>query len=644
MPAARTPRRPSTCWLTTPRAWSATRRSRPGSSASSSPAAWNRRCWPTLTWVWPTCACASRPAAWCWRAKPWRRRTAPAPRRWRGRWRRTRRWTIAWSSARPARLSGHRGPPGGAADNVEQAVHLGGRAPGRSGARSSADGDGCGERRVGPTSLRGLPPPGAKNCPGGANGGSTRGARGRACRACAARDVRQPILGRALRRTGTTVCARRQPPPHRLPGAGSPRTQPGAARPLRALAAGGAHHTRDVHPPPGRELRQAGRRDRRRTHRGWRSGAGVPRRGRRGAGVLRRSGACPPGRLDRHRGPRRRDHLLAPSRMARALGRTGSEAVPGRPGLPSVVSHGRARAWARRAVRGVCRLDRRIPGAPLRADRASAGGARRHRPGAAPTTHAGPGCCPRGAQRRARSGRVHDCVTSPFGFAALVAETEDTLVQQLGLRPVALEPALAQADGAWKGEPVSLTTRAYSGGAVRYARFARLVGPDLEIGNVLCLPDPLYPLPILGADLVALGRATGMLAADLSPTLPPGPERDHQLASFPSLGLARSSLPPGGALPGWCQAWFSPHALFTRVPLERADEARRAFAVFPRVFTRLARQATPRPDQAAAVRAAQAGYAAAHRADDKGLGLLARMFGAAWADRYVGEALFPSQA
>lgn len=232
-------------------------------------------------------------------------------------------------------------------------------------------------------------------------------------------------------------------------------------------------------------------------------------------------------------------------------------------------------------------------------------------------------------------------MSSPFGFAALVSETEQALVQDLGLRPLLLAPALARADGAWKGESVSLETRAYAGGAIRFARFAQLVGPSLEIGNVLCLPDPLYPLPILGADLVALGRATGMLAVDLSPTLPAGPERDHQLASCRSLGLTRSSLPSGGALPGWCEAWFSPHALFTRVPPERANEARRAFAVFPRVFTELARRATPRPDQAPAIRTAQAGYAAAHRTDDKGLGLLARMFGAAWADRYVSEVLFP---
>jgi hypothetical protein len=56
----------------------------------------------------------------------------------------------------------------------------------------------------------------------------------------------------------------------------------------------------------------------------------------------------------------------------------------------------------------------------------------------------------------------------------------------------------------------------------------------------------------------------------------------------------------------------------------------------------LIRQGRPRPDQGAAVRAAQAGYAAAHRTDDKGLGLLATMFGAAWADRYIDRVLFPA--
>jgi phycocyanobilin:ferredoxin oxidoreductase len=233
-------------------------------------------------------------------------------------------------------------------------------------------------------------------------------------------------------------------------------------------------------------------------------------------------------------------------------------------------------------------------------------------------------------------------VTSRFRFAELIAETEATLVHGLRLRPVVLEPALACADGTWKGERVTLETRAYASGTIRYARFATLVGPDLEIGNILCLPDPRYALPILGADLVALGRATGMIAADLSPTLPPGPEREHQLAPLAARRAASAALPSSGALPAWCDAWFSPHALYTRVSSEQAEAATRAYAIFPDEFMELIRQARPRPDQGAAVRAAQAGYAAAHRTDDKGLGLLATMFGAAWADRYIDRVLFPA--
>jgi hypothetical protein len=53
-------------------------------------------------------------------------------------------------------------------------------------------------------------------------------------------------------------------------------------------------------------------------------------------------------------------------------------------------------------------------------------------------------------------------VTSPFRFAGLVAETEAALAQGLRLRRVAIEPALAHANGTWKGERVTLETHAYT--------------------------------------------------------------------------------------------------------------------------------------------------------------------------------------
>ena len=232
-------------------------------------------------------------------------------------------------------------------------------------------------------------------------------------------------------------------------------------------------------------------------------------------------------------------------------------------------------------------------------------------------------------------------VGSPFRFGAVIAEVENTLVRELGLEPLPLDPDLARAEGTWKDEPAVIETRVYRGGCLRYARLAQLSGAGLEIGNVLCLADPVTPLPILGADLVAVGRETGMVAADLSPTLPPGPVRDAQLAPLAGVRARRPSLPAGGELPAWCRAWFSPHALYTRVRPEQAPAAVDALRDMVRVFVQIAQAAMPRVEFLTAVAAAEEGYAEAHRTDDKGLRLLANTFGAAWAERYVRSALFP---
>jgi phycocyanobilin:ferredoxin oxidoreductase len=230
---------------------------------------------------------------------------------------------------------------------------------------------------------------------------------------------------------------------------------------------------------------------------------------------------------------------------------------------------------------------------------------------------------------------------SPFAFAALTAETEAYLVRELGLAPLPLEARLERAEGMWKGAAVAIETRAYRGGAIRYARFATVQGAGLDIGNVLCLPAHDHPLPILGADLVAVGRETGMLAADLSPVLPAGPERTTQMAALERRRAGHSPLPTGGPLPAWCASWFSPYALYTRVDAAGLRDAVEAFRDFPRVFVALVRGSAPRLALARQVAEAQEGYAAAHRTDDKGLRLLATMFGAAWAERYVAEVLFP---
>src|SRR4051794_35468915 len=78
---------------------------------------------------------------------------------------------------------------------------------------------------------------------------------------------------------------------------------------------------------------------------------------------------------------------------------------------------------------------------------------------------------------------------APFHFGAVVDEIEDLLTREFALVSWPLAPELARAEGTWKGQPAVIETRAYRGSCLRYARFVRLSGPGLDIGNVLCLPD-----------------------------------------------------------------------------------------------------------------------------------------------------------
>jgi hypothetical protein len=85
-------------------------------------------------------------------------------------------------------------------------------------------------------------------------------------------------------------------------------------------------------------------------------------------------------------------------------------------------------------------------------------------------------------------------------------------------------------------------------------------------------------------------------------------------------------------LPAWARAVFSSRALYTRVA-DVAD-ARAAFLSYPRALMRV----RPRAGDSSAL---QRDYCQAHLEDDKGLGLLARIFGDAWARTFLREVMFP---
>lgn len=243
-------------------------------------------------------------------------------------------------------------------------------------------------------------------------------------------------------------------------------------------------------------------------------------------------------------------------------------------------------------------------------------------------------------------------------FAPLVRSVEREMVSALALSPLPIDPALSRAEGVWRDAPATIETRAYAGDALRYARFVTLVGNGLEIGNVLCLGAAETALPIFGADLVARlapgenARWLTMLAADLSPTHSDVATSDRQLAGLGGrLAPLREALPPAGELPEWCARWFSPHAIFSRPRPDRLAAVGAALREMAAAFVLLAKDVSAEvarggasPEMARHVVMVQDEYAAAHRADDRGLTLLARIFGTGWAGRYVERVLFPDSS
>lgn len=228
------------------------------------------------------------------------------------------------------------------------------------------------------------------------------------------------------------------------------------------------------------------------------------------------------------------------------------------------------------------------------------------------------------------------------GICETIRQMERQIVGAFDLTQVAIDPDLSRRIGTFRGSEVTIESRQYRGGRVRLARFAVVYGETLEIGNVMCFPDPAFIVPILGADLVAVREDSVMIAADLSPISPSADDHRDQFTELQNACKNWTDLPSGGDLPEWALRLFSPFALYTRVDLSQVPNAYQALGVFPELFVRHLKAAQANSTRALEISQAQGHYADVHRADDKGLRLLGAMFGMDWAERYLREFLFPS--
>jgi ferredoxin-dependent bilin reductase len=242
-----------------------------------------------------------------------------------------------------------------------------------------------------------------------------------------------------------------------------------------------------------------------------------------------------------------------------------------------------------------------------------------------------------------------------FAFRELARHIEELARRELELSPLALPPELAALDGEFRGRPAQLSARAYSGPRHAYARFVELVGDGLEIANVVIVARPELPLPVLGVDLVGLGKEKAVIVADLSPMTDEPGRLSLERAAVEADGAR--ALPPESALelPAWAERWFSKNALCVRVTPSESVAACQVVAEMARAFVELSRaEPAPErsngsaasvgaPDRRGEVARRQQAYFDAHRADDRGLLLLRRIFEPGVADRFLREVLFPER-
>lgn len=251
-------------------------------------------------------------------------------------------------------------------------------------------------------------------------------------------------------------------------------------------------------------------------------------------------------------------------------------------------------------------------------------------------------------------------------FGAQRAALEGGLAAGLGLRPAPLPEGVpgvhraASAAGACSSQPPSspssrgggprggavVESLAFAGARTRLARATVLEAPGLKALNCVVFPDPSLEAPLLGLDLVSVGRGRALAGFDFHPlSARPG----HQVPWLPALRALREefgsgAVPHSGNFYPEDAEFFSDGMLLLKASSPealldglRASEAfQRYLALYSDVLC-----AAPEAEDPAELEEAQARYCQWQREHDPAGKAFASLFGEAWAQHYEDEFLFP---
>lgn len=210
----------------------------------------------------------------------------------------------------------------------------------------------------------------------------------------------------------------------------------------------------------------------------------------------------------------------------------------------------------------------------------------------------------------------------------------------LDLSPYTLPEGLGYVEGRLEGEKLVIENHCYQTPQFRkmHLEMAKL-GNNLDILHCVMFPNPDYPLPMFGCDIVAGKVGISAAIADLSPTSPDRTLSDaycQYLSGLPSSAFTQPrELPPWGKI-------FSQFCLFVRptTPEEEAQFLARVESFLDIHCRQALLSQTLSPEEKALYLAGQYNYCSEQQKNDKTRRALEKAFGAEWADKYINLVLF----
>jgi hypothetical protein len=200
----------------------------------------------------------------------------------------------------------------------------------------------------------------------------------------------------------------------------------------------------------------------------------------------------------------------------------------------------------------------------------------------------------------------------------------------------------AERSGELRGKRYTMDNAAYSTDKLRKVRLSRITAEDSYILNMMAFPQPVYDLPIFGAELLAFRGAPHLVVIDHQPLWKDDPDYARRyIAPLAPLHARFAHLPTRDrSLPPWTEAFFSPYTFYARPYLSDLPEIEACFRAYWTAYLDQVAQAEPQPAAQARILARQAEYCQNHTENEQGETMLQKLFGFAWCAAFVHDFLF----